>query len=245
MKILVLSDIHGNSIALAKAIESAGNYDYLWVLGDLVDYGPEPHIVIDMIRDLDPDVIVRGNHDHAVAFNTDCRCNDQIHELSVYTRMNISLKLLSREQVLWLRTLPLKKEVSVDNKKYYIVHGSPSNPLYGYLIPSSDRGEMLSYLKQTPFSTKPVDADVVLVGHSHIAFKTMFDEKLIANPGSIGQPRDGSPNPSYMIIDTEKDSITHIRIEYDINAVISKYIGLGIEEKYLEWLKRILVSGKI
>ena len=91
MRILVLSDVRGNVDALKAVVKHAGKWDYLWVLGDLVDYGPEPHIVVDMIRELKPDVIVRGNHDHAVAYNVDCRCNTATHELSVYTRLNFFL----------------------------------------------------------------------------------------------------------------------------------------------------------
>jgi len=80
LRILVISDIHGNADALRRVLEDSGRWDHLWILGDLVDYGPEPHVVIDVVRELKPDVIVQGNHDHAVANGADCRCDPVVHE---------------------------------------------------------------------------------------------------------------------------------------------------------------------
>ena len=171
----MLSDIHGNADALKKVLEHAGDWDFVWVLGDLVDYGPEPHIVIDMIKDLKPDAIVRGNHDNAVAFNVDCKCSPKTHELSVYTRNMISFKLLSREQIGWLKTLPLTREIVVDHRRYYLVHGRLLNPLYGYLKPDMPRKEFLRYLRRSTFDTKPINTDYLVVGHTHSAFVTEID----------------------------------------------------------------------
>ncbi|MEM4003460.1 MAG: metallophosphoesterase family protein, partial [Ignisphaera sp.] len=74
MRIVIVSDVHGNTEALRAVLDSAERWDGVWFLGDFVDYGPEPHIVIDIVRTLKPDVIVMGNHDSAVAFDMDCRC---------------------------------------------------------------------------------------------------------------------------------------------------------------------------
>jgi predicted phosphodiesterase len=174
VKILIISDIHGNSVALRTVLEDAKRWDYVWVLGDLVDYGPEPHIVIDIVRELKPDVIVMSNHDYAVAFNTDCRCDPEIHELSEYTRRNISYRLLSREQIEWLKSLPIKIEKNVNGRKIYIVHGSPRNPLYGYLKPDLSKDEILLQITPSIYAVKPrpVNADIVLVGHTHTYYNT-------------------------------------------------------------------------
>ncbi len=241
----MLSDIHGNADGLKKVLEHAGKWDYVWVLGDLVDYGPEPHIVVDMIRDLEPDAIVRGNHDNAVAFNVDCRCSPKTHDLSVYTRYMISYNLLSKEQVKWLKTLPLTQKVIVDHVRYYLVHGSPLNPLYGYLKPDMSREKLLHYLKKSSFDTKPVDTDYLIVGHTHLAFMLKADEVTVVNPGSVGQPRDGVAKASYMVIDTDENRIIYHRINYDIDSVLKKLENLGIEEKYFKQLKKILYTAKI
>ena len=118
MRVLVISDVHGNADALRAVLEDAGRWDDVWVLGDLVDYGPEPQVVVDMVRELRPGLVVRGNHDNAVAFGVDCLCDPKVHELSVYTRQAISARLLSREQVEWLRGLPTTARKSADGATY-------------------------------------------------------------------------------------------------------------------------------
>ena len=103
-------------------------------MGDLTDYGPEPHIVLDILRDIGPEVWISGNHDYANAFGVDCRCGEKTHDLSVYTRKNISQKLLTKEDLRFLRELPLKREIRIEGKVYYFVHGCPADPLYGYMF---------------------------------------------------------------------------------------------------------------
>ena len=247
MRILVISDIHGNADALQKVLEHASRWDKLWVLGDLVDYGPEPHIVVDLIRSMRPDIIVKGNHDHAVAFNVDCLCASEIHELSEYTRNNISYKLLTKEQIKWLRTLLLRNEITINNKSFYIVHGSPRNPLYGYLKPNLSPDEILLHLTPTSLAArpKPINKDFVVIGHTHIPCRISIGNTIVLNPGSVGQPRDGVPKASYMIIDTDNMVIEHYRVEYDINRVLRKLKDLNLGERYYQWLRKILLTASI
>ncbi len=244
MKILVISDIHGNYTALQKVIEKARKWDAVWVLGDLVDYGPEPHLVIDTIRELNPDVIVSGNHDYAVGYGVDCGCSYKTHELSVYTRKNISYRLLSKEQIKWLASLPLYKEISIEEKIFYLVHGSPNNPLYGYLDPNLNIPDIRKHLCSYK-TNKPVDADYILVGHTHIPWKYNIDNKVIVNPGSVGQPRDGVPKASYMILDTEKFETKIFRVSYDKEEVLRKLKEQGISAPHYEKLKKIIYDARI
>jgi len=241
----VISDIHGNADALKAVIENCSRWDQLWVLGDLVDYGPEPHVVVDMVRELKPDVVVRGNHDHAVAYGVDCRCDPSVHELSVYTRVNISLKLLSHEQISWLKSLPIKQVVAVHGKVFYLVHGSPLNPLYGYLRPDLSREELAANLRESPLAKSTIRADYLIVGHTNIAFSLKADTVQILNPGSVGQPRDGDPRASYLVIDFERNEYTHYRVKYDLDKVVEKLRSLVREEKYFNWLREILYNASI
>ncbi len=247
MRILLLSDIHGNSDALKQVLENAPRHDAVWVLGDLVDYGPEPHVVIDMIRNLKPEIIVRGNHDHAVAFNTDCLCSPKTHELSVYTRENISYKLLSREHIEWLRLLPVRREVSIGDVEIYLVHGSPRNPLYGYFYPDMNRELMKLYLTPSIMAVRPriVGADIVVVGHTHIVLDIMVDSVRVINPGSVGQPRDGDNRASYAILDLDKKEFISYRVKYPVENTLRKLRSLEIEEKYYKWLERILLNARV
>ncbi|MEM0490865.1 MAG: metallophosphoesterase family protein [Ignisphaera sp.] len=247
MRILIVSDIHGNAEALRSVLESVDKWDAVWFLGDFVDYGPEPHIVIDIVKDLKPDAIVMGNHDYAVAFNTDCKCDPVLHNLSEYTRKNISLKLLSREQIEWLKTLPKTIEKVIDGKKHYIVHGSPRNPLYGYIKPGLSINEIKLSLTSSvvAIKPKPIEVDYVFVGHTHIPMDIKVDSVRIVNPGSCGQPRDGDYRASYAIYDTETNIFEIGRIEYDIERVVKKLEELNLESGYSEYLKAILKTGRI
>lgn len=250
MRILVISDVHGNADALRSVLEHAPSWDDVWVLGDLVDYGPEPHTVVDMIRDLSPGLIVRGNHDNAAAFGVDCNCDPKVHELSVYTRQRVTLALLSKEQLEWLRGLPLHVRMSVDGREYYAVHGSPSSPLYGYLYPDMPRERLLEALSRPGVrlsrgSGERVRSDVVIVGHTHVQFRLELDGQTVVNPGSVGQPRDGVPLASYMVIDTEGPAFSHGRAKYDVEVVLRKLSSLGIERRYYEWAARILTSASL
>ena len=90
MRVLVFSDIHSNFEAL-KAMLAKEKFDYSIFLGDAVDYGPQPGETLDLVME-NSDVRLMGNHDRAVAYDEDCRCALEMHDLSEYTRENISRK---------------------------------------------------------------------------------------------------------------------------------------------------------
>jgi len=247
LRVLVISDIHGNYDALKAVLNHAKRYDYVWVLGDLVDYGPEPHLVVDAIKNLKPDVIIRGNHDHANAFNADCGSAKELHDISVYTREYISRKYLSREQVMWLRDLPIKVELELGGKSFYIVHASPLNPLHGYLRLTSISRERLIEMLRDHESGKLISSDVVVVGHTHIYINEYLEGLgvKILNPGSVGQPRDGNPMPSYIILDLDRNIVENYRVKYEVEKVILKLKELIKRKDYLEKLIKLLLLGSI
>jgi protein phosphatase len=247
VKVLIISDIHGNADALKTLLESVGGWDYVFVLGDLVDYGPEPHVVVDLIKGLRPDVVLMGNHDYAVAFNTDCRCAPELHELSEYTRVNISYRLLSKEQIDWLKSLPITRNLTIDNVRIYLTHGSPRNPLYGYLKPSLPESEILLALTPNMYAVRPqpVDTDLIVVGHTHIPMDLRIRGMRVLNPGSVGQPRDGDYRTSAAILDLRSGEFRLYRNHYDVEGVIKKLRSLGLDLKYLTWLERILINGRV
>ncbi len=244
MKVLILSDIHGNLDALKAVLSHANRWDEIFVLGDLVDYGPEPHHVIDVIKELKPKIIVRGNHDHAVAFNTDCRCMHEVHELSIYTRKNITMKVLSRNQIKWLASLPVRTRIDLGNLMFYIVHGAPSDPLYGYIKPKISDDELRNVITNSiSLFNQDKTSGVVLIGHTHIPFYREVSKIKVFNPGSIGQPRDGDARASYGILDLEKKIFKIHKVEYPIEKTIRKLESLKLDKNYLNKLKRILLTG--
>lgn len=205
--------------------------------------------MIDVIRELKPEVIVMGNHDYAVAYNADCRCAEILHDLSVYTRTNISFKLLTREQVEWLKTLKHRAELTISSKHVYIVHGAPRSPLYGYLKPDLPLRELEEMLLEPlggfQLKYRPIKADYVLVGHTHTPFTLRVGEKILLNPGSIGQPRDGDPRASYAIFDVETGSFKVFRVKYDVNIVVEKLRRLALDSNAVRRLELILNHGRV
>ncbi len=247
MRLLVLSDIHANYPALKAVIDNAPSYDYVIFLGDSVDYGPHPNEVIEWLKE-NVDVAVMGNHDKAVAYNVDCMCGEKTHELSVYTRNAISFKLIRDENLKFLKKLPERKIVEIEGYRIYVVHGSPLNPLYGYVYPHipEEKFRTLTLYEKTPFGSKrEVNADLILIGHTHIQFKKKMNRVQIVNPGSVGQPRDGDPRASYSVIDLDNFNIRLYRTKYLVEETIKDLKKLGVKEKYLRFLINILTKGHI
>ncbi len=221
MNVLIFSDIHSNLEAL-NAVLSREKFDKAVFLGDIVDYGPNPGEVLDIVL-RETDYIVQGNHDYAAGTGEDCNCAPAMHDLSVLTRNEITLKLLGKNDLTKLRDLERKLEFEIDGRKFFIVHASPNDPLFGYMF--STEAEMVwkkPELKQF---------DYVMVGHTHFP---MFYRGKIINPGSSGQPRDGKWRPMYAILDTESGDLTFKRFSYDKEKMLSKleFQLIRFPEKY-------------
>jgi len=222
MRILVISDIHSNFAALDAVIKSAGNFDRIWCLGDVVSYGPEPNEVIDRLREFDLTCLA-GNHDLAVSgkaplwdFTQDAR------DVIFWTR-----HVLTTLNLDWLSSLP---ETALVVQGITLVHGSPRDPVWGYVAEKSVARENLD-LFNTP---------VCLNGHTHIPviFRKPWDglkileetlpvnspvrlvphDRMFINPGSVGQPRDEDPRAAYAILDLAEQTLTHHRVLYDVSA---------------------------
>ena len=156
------------------------SYDELWVLGDIVNYGPEPGKALETVR-ATASVVVQGNHDHAVGHCDDSRWSARFREVAEATRRFTSSQLSSSQKA-YLRSLPLKAQVEREGVRFYLTHATPSDPHYGRI-----RGNWDDWVAEL----ERIDADVLLVGHSHVPFIRRIEGKVIVNPGSVGQPRSG------------------------------------------------------
>lgn len=103
MKIVIVSDIHANLAALEALPER--NFDQLWCIGDLVDYGPRPHEVAHWVT-RHAAIAVRGNHDHAAGFAVDPQCSEPYKRLASET-LAYTLKTCTKGDLKFLRELPL------------------------------------------------------------------------------------------------------------------------------------------
>jgi putative phosphoesterase len=186
MKIVIISDIHSNLSALEALPEH--DYDQLWCIGDLVDYGPKPHEVVRWIEDR-ATVTVRGNHDHAVGFNAEPRCSAPFKRLADETR-RFTENVCTPEDVEFLRNLPVQRKLTVNSTAFYLVHATPTDPLFGYCPENSERW-------QTEIGW--TNADVLVVGHTHTPFIRKIGKTTIVNPGSVGQPKTGRSLACYAL----------------------------------------------
>jgi predicted phosphodiesterase len=234
MRVLVLSDIHGNIDAL-RALErqwdgGVAGFDRVVCLGDLVDYGPDPGAVVDWVRSRATDV-VRGNHDHAMATGDPCGSAAAYLEASVATR-NALRGSLTAEQMAFLGGLPLS--ASLAEPRWRLVHAAPSSPLYKYLPPESPDEVWVP-------SLGALAGQPVLVGHTHIAFVRPVNGGLVVNPGSIGMPKDGNPGGSYAVI--HDGAVLFRRIVYDPEPMIGRLRALGLPEGVFNRLARTFRTG--
>jgi protein phosphatase len=229
MKLMVISDIHGNIDALQAACAKE-DYDKLIFLGDAVDYGPDPDKVIDFLRS-NSDVNIMGNHDNAVLTGSSCNCSFDMLELSDYTRENISMKLLDKNDLDFMKTFKLNLDINIDGQKIYMTHASPYNNLDGYLF--ANEAEKVFRDKQF-FDSH----DYILIGHTH--FMMVYRNRII-NPGSVGQPRDFTGKPSYALIDTKNHSISFKKFEYDNKKMLEKLRPLMPDNNLYEKLRKYYI----
>jgi putative phosphoesterase len=229
MKIVIVSDIHGNFDALSALQQ---DYDELWVLGDIVNYGPEPTQVVDFVR-AKASAAVRGNHDHSVGFHEDPRCTPQYRTMANATG-KISESALRSEQKEFLRNLPLTVNVKRSNVRFHHVHAMPSDPLYGYC--PEDSARWISEVAD-------LDADVLLVGHTHTPFVRRIGNRTIVNPGSLGQPKTGSPEAWYAV--WQDGSFLLKTLTYPVEKTAEKIRPLPLPAEIQRDLIRVLRTGSL
>lgn len=194
MKVVIISDIHANQAALDALPER--EFDQLWCLGDLVDYGPRPDEVVQWVK-RKAAVAVRGNHDHAAGFSVDPRCSPPFKKLAAETLL-YTQEVCSEVSLQFLRELPVQREVTIESTRFYLVHATPTDPLFGYCPEQSERWQR---------EVEWIDADVLIVGHTHTPFIRTVGKATIVNPGSLGQPKTGRPLACYAVWEDGKVSL--------------------------------------
>jgi putative phosphoesterase len=228
MKIAIISDLHANLAALEAFPER--NCDQLWCLGDLVDYGPRPHQVIEWVS-RHATAAVRGNHDHAVGFDVDPQCSPPYKHLASAT-MHYTREVCTKDDFEFLRNLPTQKELEVGTKKFYLVHAAPTNPLFGYRSEDS---------KLWTNEVQWINADVLVVGHTHTPFIRQVGGCTIVNPGSLGQPKTGRPLACYAIWEDGKISLKEYK--YPLQKAIRQIWRMPLAKQDIDELVAVLETG--
>lgn len=242
MRIAVLSDIHSNLVALDTLLAALGSVDAVWVLGDIVGYGPEPDGVVERLTAIGA-VAVAGNHDAAAVgaaetswFNPDARAAIE------WTQRRISPATRA-----WLAELP----TVVTGPPAALVHGSLREPLWEYILSAAEARPNLRLLADRQLT-------VGFHGHTHVPVLwrlaggelelvrvedgtriALDDRPVLANPGSVGQPRDGDPRASFLVYDTDRSELVWRRVGYDVAATQAAMRRAGLPD----WLVERLAIG--
>jgi diadenosine tetraphosphatase ApaH/serine/threonine PP2A family protein phosphatase len=236
MRIAVLSDIHSNLVALEAVLAHLGSVDAIWQLGDVVGYGPEPDGVVERLSGIGA-TGVRGNHDAAALggseiewFNPDARAAVE------WTRTVIADGTRS-----WLEALP---EIAVEGE-YTLAHGSPREPLWEYITSSPVARANLTYIEtrfglhghtHLPVVWAEDDGRIMSIAPADGSSFALTRRRALLNPGSVGQPRDGEPTASYLVLDTDTDRATWHRVAYDVEQVQRAMRALGLPDRLVERL---------
>ncbi|SFF75150.1 phosphoesterase, MJ0936 family [Halopelagius inordinatus] len=210
MRVGVISDVHGNKVALDAVLSDMPEVDALVNAGDVVGYNPWPAECVDVMRERGVPTVM-GNHDRAVASGTAFRFNSMAAAGVDYAR-----ERLDEEALAWLERLPDERLACDDRVK--LVHGHPDDP-DRYTYPDEFGSEMLG------------DEDVLVLGHTHVQSHATFDEGVVVNPGSVGQPRDADHRAAYAVVDLDDLTVEEHRVDYDIEEVVDAVNEAGLPER--------------
>jgi diadenosine tetraphosphatase ApaH/serine/threonine PP2A family protein phosphatase len=217
MRIAVLSDIHSNLAALEAVLGDLPTVHEAWVLGDTVGYGPQPNEVILTLQALGARSVL-GNHDGAAIgtvdpnpFNPDAR-----------RAIDWTAGVIDDNSRSYLASLP---EIRTEGM-LTAVHGSPRDPIWEYIFSEEIAAENLDAFTtplclfghtHVPMVYAGADDDVEPLPSQPDAPIELGGRRALVNPGSVGQPRDGNPAASYLILDTDAGRVDFRRVRYDID----------------------------
>jgi len=240
MRVLVLSDIHGNLQALEAVLAAAGEVDEVWNLGDVVGYGANPNEVVDRIREV-AKVHVRGNHDRVCCGLTSSQgFNPVAASAAAWTQ-----RTLTPENLQWLKEMPQGPVTGAG--RAMCAHGSPLHEDQ-YIVTMRDAWAPLQQMA----------TEVTFFGHTHIqgGFSQRDGEwhenrphydtedqaeqvtmeiaegtRHLINPGSVGQPRDHDWRAGFAIYDDEAAKVTFYRVPYDVAAAQAAIREAGLPDR--------------
>lgn len=233
MRYLVLSDVHSNLEALQACVQRGleAHFDRILCCGDIVGYGPDPREVMDLLDQLEV-FSIRGNHDRiAAGLDTPDLFNPAARSAILWTRSQLDETYRRR-----LAALPPGPVAVTEHAR--LVHGSPR-----------DEDEYVTSLTNARASLGANSPAITFFGHTHepglfsasglwappysTFSKTEIalpNEKVLVNPGSVGQPRDGDPRASFVIWDSSSQTAEFYRAEYDFSRTQRKMQAAGLPQ---------------
>jgi diadenosine tetraphosphatase ApaH/serine/threonine PP2A family protein phosphatase len=215
--VAVVSDIHANLVALEAVLSEvdAASPDEIWCLGDVVGYGPRPNECCELVH-ARAQLCLCGNHDLAVRGTLDLEEFSGDAALAARWTQGV----LSEEARRFLGQL----EPEGERAEVSLYHGSARDPVWEYVLSDEAAAATLAI---APHPT-------VIVGHSHVALQVgwlddaldgglapagtevALEGRVLLNPGSVGQPRDGDPRAAWLLLDLDRRRATFRRVQYDV-----------------------------
>jgi diadenosine tetraphosphatase ApaH/serine/threonine PP2A family protein phosphatase len=236
---LIISDIHANLAALEAVLDDAPHFDEVWCLGDLVGYGPAPNGCIERVRTL-PHTSLVGNHDRAALGRLDLsNFNAVARTANEWTQRQLTSSS---------RTYLDGLHPSLQRGDFALAHASPREPMWEYILDASSAYQNFEHFS-TPFC---------LVGHTHVPALFRLDEdhnrcqvlvppfiepvklgahRVIINPGSVGQPRDGDARAAYALLNTDEMTFEFRRVAYPIRITQERMRAQGLPQRLIDRLQ--------
>jgi putative phosphoesterase len=240
VKILIISDIHGNYDALDCVVKNV-RYDVLLCCGDIaVDY-PFPEQCINFLKD-NCVHICSGNGDYIVSH--DQRASDFLGKRFAHLAADLdratelATGLISEDSMKYLRELPRECRFVLDDISFYMNHTGPRMSHHHYLDLNLPFPELDKYYRD-------IEADVIFTGHTHVPYIKKIRDKILVNSGSVGEPRDGDPRAGYATFDTATGQLELGRLDYDISETRQGLIELGYPGYSLYCLENGFLPDKL
>ena len=199
MLVGVFSDVHANLPAFEAVLDDMPAVDALVCAGDVVGYNPWPAECVEAVRSRDVPTVM-GNHDRMVVSDRNFRGNGMAAAGVDYAREH-----LDADARAWLSALP--PSIERFDGRVRVVHGHPDDPDH-YTYPDEFGPELLG------------EEELLVLGHTHHQHHEVYDEGIVCNPGSVGQPRDGNYRAAYAVVDLDERSVDEHRVGYDTGTVI-------------------------
>jgi len=217
-ELAVISDVHANLEAFESVLAEAKGLDIL-CLGDLVDYGANPNEVVELVRRRGIKSVM-GNHDWAALNGDTSMFNARAAMSSVWTRAH-----LTNQNLEFIRTLVPEFRTELEGTAAYFTHGSPDDRLWEYVDPKTHSDLFGFYLSK-------LKVGLIGLGHTHVPYVWEERGKVVFNPGSVGQPRDGDPKASFAVLraDGQEVRVEIRRVPYDVRKAASKIREAGLPE---------------
>jgi diadenosine tetraphosphatase ApaH/serine/threonine PP2A family protein phosphatase len=234
----IIADVHANLAALEAVLDDMGEVDELWCLGDLVGYGPDPNECVELLRTRRHLCII-GNHDLASIGRLDTSDFNPVAAAAA----DWTARALTERSRDFLLSLPERLVAG----PFTLVHGSPRHPVWEYITHDGRAAPNFHHF----------DTPACLVGHTHVPalyvldsergtadgrapgpddFVQIGEQRVIVNPGGVGQPRDGDPRAAYAVYDSESRTLQWRRVPYSIEATQKRMREVGLPQRLIERL---------